>query len=154
MTPPISSSASVLFLVLAASAAGTAADKPRVFITESGASMLSGKAAVGEARGTLELNGGTSPQNIEVIKSFQRHCPAATITGNREKADFLVRFDHEEPSPVTPFVKGNKVAVFNKDEDVIYSHSTRLLGNAVKGACAAITQSQRPAPVSSAAPRK
>jgi hypothetical protein len=50
-----------------------------------------------------------------------------------------VRLDHEDSNPTTLFVKGNKVAVFNKDRDLVYSGSTRLLGNAVKAACAAIT---------------
>lgn len=34
----------------------------------------------------------------------------------------------------------NKIAVFNKDGDAIFSDSTRELGNSVKDACAAITQ--------------
>jgi hypothetical protein len=35
-------------------------------------------------------------------------------------------------------VHGNKVAVFGKNEDLIYSNATRILSSAVKGACAAI----------------
>ena len=92
--------------VLAGTGMLWAAEKPRVFITESQALQLSGNVAV---------------------------------TANRDKADYLVRFDHEGASPTTLFVGGNKVAVFDKNEDLVYSASTRLLGNAVKGACAAIT---------------
>jgi hypothetical protein len=86
------------------------------------------------------LLAGTSPQSVEVMKTFQRRCPAVLITGNREKADFVVRLDHEEPNPTTFFVHGNKVAVFNKHDDLIYSSSTRILRTAVNGACAAITR--------------
>ena len=115
-----------------------AAEKPRVFITESQSMQLSGDAALGEAKGSLAFTGGTSPQNVEVMKTFIQRCPEVIVTSNRDKADYIVRLDREEPNPTTPFVRGNKVAIFNKDEDLIYGHSTRLLGNAVKGACAAI----------------
>jgi len=101
--------------------------------------QLSGNAAVGNAKGGVSVAGGTSPQNVEVMKTFQRRCPAVLVTGNREKADFVVRLDHEEPNPTTLFVRGNKVAVFNKNDDLIYSSSTRMLSTAVNGACAAIT---------------
>lgn len=114
------------------------ADKPRVFITESTSARLSGDASAGEVKGSLAFTGGTSPQNV-VIKAFSRNCRDAVITANREKADYIVRLDHEPISPTTPFVHGNKVAVFDKNEDMIYSNSTRLLGSSVKGACDAIT---------------
>jgi hypothetical protein len=131
------------FAIAAALLGGVATERPRIFVTESQALQLSGNAAVGDAKGGLSVAGGTSPQNLEVMKSFQRRCPAVLVTGNREKADFVVRFDHEEPNPTTLFVRGNKVAVFNKDDDLIYSSSTRMLSSAVNGTCAAITRGSR-----------
>jgi hypothetical protein len=128
------------FVIAAALLGGVAPEKPRIFITESQALQVSGNAAVGDAKGGVSVAGGTSPQNVEVMKTFQRRCPAVLVTGNREKADFVVRLDHEEPNPTTLFVHGNKVAVFNKDDDLIYSSSTRMLRTAVNGACAAITR--------------
>ena len=83
-------------------------------------------------------SGGTSPQNVEVMKAFSRYCPGVTVTSNREKADFVVRLDHEGVNPTTPFVHGNKVAVFDRGEDLVFSDSTRTLQSAVKGACSAI----------------
>lgn len=118
--------------------AAAAAEKPRVYITESGSLQMSGTAALGDTKGSLDVHGGTSSENIEVMKAFQRRCPEVVVTGNRDKADFIVRFDREEPSPITPFVRGNKVAVFNKDDELIHSNSTRFLNSAVKGACEAI----------------
>ena len=115
------------------------ADKPRVFITESQSPQVSGDGAVGEVRGSLALTGGTSPQNVEVIKAFSRACPNAIVTASREKADFVIRLDHDALSPTTPFVHGNKIAIFNKDEDLVYTNSSRLLSTAVKAACAAIS---------------
>ena len=117
-----------------------AADKPRIFITESQAMQLSGEASVGETKGALSLMGGTSPQNIEVMKHFTQRCPGVIVTSNRDKAEYIVRFDHESIDPGHLFVGPNKVAVFNQDEDLIYSGSTRRQVNAVKNACAAIVE--------------
>jgi hypothetical protein len=128
----------VLFAALA-----TAADRPRVFVTESRAAQASGEATVGDVKGALALTGGTSPESVEVMKAFAKDCPAVTVTANREKADFLVRLDHEGVNPTTPFVHGNKVAVFNKEQDLVFTDSTHLLGSAVKGACVAIVARSR-----------
>jgi hypothetical protein len=116
----------------------SAAEKPRVYVTESQAAQLKGDGSVGDAQGSLSFAAGTSPQLVEVMKTFTQRCPGVIVTSNREKADYVVRLDHEALSPATPFVHGNKVAVFNKDEDLIYTDSTRLLANSVKGACSAI----------------
>jgi hypothetical protein len=117
-------------------------EKPRVFITESGAALASGDAAVGNAKASLAFTGGQSPQIVEVMKAFLRYCPAVTVTVDRDKAAYLVRLDHDAINPTTPFVHGNKVAVFDKDEDLMYSNSTRTLGSAVKSACGAMTTGQ------------
>ncbi|MCW5982926.1 MAG: hypothetical protein KIT09_32855 [Bryobacteraceae bacterium] len=132
-----------LMLCLLTAAGAGAAEKPRLFITESQALQASGEASVAEAKGAFSLLGGTSPQNVEVMKMFTRRCPEVIVTSNPEKADYIVRFDHEGVNPTTPFVRGNKVAIFNRDDDLIYGGSTRLLGNGVKDACAAILTDRR-----------
>jgi hypothetical protein len=114
----------------AAACGADAGNKPRVFITESGVTEINAE--------SLTVRKGTSPENIEVMKSFQKECPGLVITGSREKADFVVRFDRESPNPTTPFVKGNKVAIFDRNDDLVYSGSARYLGSAVKGACSAV----------------
>jgi hypothetical protein len=114
---------------------GAPVPKPRIFITETTAAQAAADATVGDAKGSLALTGGSSPQNVEVIRAFTRYCPGVVVTANRDKADYLVQFDHEAINPTTPFVHGNKVAVFDKNEDLIYSNSTRILKSAVKGAC-------------------
>lgn len=98
---------------------------------------------MGDAQGSLSFTGGSSPEIVEVMKVFTKRCPEVRITSNRDKADYVVRLDHPGTNPTTPFVRGNKVAIFDKDEDLIYSASTRLLRNAVKGACAALTRQQQ-----------
>ena len=115
-----------------------AAEKPRVFITESRALNLTNDAAAGDAKSALSFTGGNTPQSLDVIKSFTQRCPEVIVTGDREKAEYVVRLDHEAINPTTPFVRGNKVAVFDKSSDLVYTSSTRILGSVVKGACAAI----------------
>ena len=75
---------------------------------------------------------------MKVIRNFSQFCPQVVVTANRDKAEYVIRLDHEAANPTTPFARSNKVAIFNKDEDLVYSGSTRLLSNAVKDACAAI----------------
>ena len=120
-------------------AAATAAQKPRVFITASRAVNVSNEAEAGAAKSAISFNGGDSPRSLDVIKSFTQLCPEVIVTANREKADYVVRLDHQEVGPTTPFIRGNKVAVFNKDSDLVYTSSTRVLASAVKGVCGAIT---------------
>jgi hypothetical protein len=40
---------------------------------------------------------------------------------------------------VTPFVKANKIAVFNLKDELVFAMRACLLGNAVKGTCGVIT---------------
>jgi hypothetical protein len=56
----------------------------------------------------------------------------------QEKADYIVLLDHEGGKALAR--RDNKVAVFKKDGDTIFSKSTRTLGNAVKDSCAAIVK--------------
>lgn len=120
-----------VLVLLAAAAAATAgaAEKPRVYITESRVTEI--------AADDIRVQKGTTPENIEVMKAFLKLCPQLIVTGSRNKADYVIRFDRDSPSPATPFVKGNKVAVFDQHDDLVYGDSARYLANAVKGACAA-----------------
>jgi len=127
-----------LLLAVALPLAVGAAEKPRIFVTESLPIQVSGDVS-GDVKGALSFSGGTSPENIEVMKAFAQHCPDVIITADQAKADYTVRLDHEPRNPFTPFEHGNKVAVFNRQKDLVYSTSTHLLGNAVRSACAAIT---------------
>jgi hypothetical protein len=126
----------IALLLLAGGLTITAAEnKPRIYITESGATEIT--------TDNLQVTRNTSPQNIEVMKAFQKQCPDVTITANRDKADYVVRFDHP-PSPPIKVVKGNKVAVFDKNDDLVFSDSSRLLSSTVKSACSAIAKHAKP----------
>ena len=131
---------SILVLTTALLLGAATADQPRVYITESQSLQIAAGAPPGAGtKNNLAIAGGTSPQNVEVMKTFARRCPSVVVTSNREKANYVVRLDHEAANPTTLFTRGNKVAVFDKDDDLMYSNSTRILSNAVKGACASIS---------------
>lgn len=77
-----------------------------------------------------------APQTVEIIKTFGERCPDVTVTNQPGKANYVVTLDHEGG-------KGwlrhrNKVALFNRNGDVLFSHSTLTLGDSVKDTCEAI----------------
>jgi hypothetical protein len=125
-----------VFMVFGFALAGHAAEKPRVYVSDSKSWQISG--GVG---GTADgfgggASGGDRPQTAEIIKTFGERCPNVIINNQREKADYVVLLDHEGGKEAV--FKDNKVVVFDKEGDSIMSHSTRTLGNAVKDACTAI----------------
>lgn len=124
------------FFVLGSVAWGLAAEKPRVFVTDSKSwEMAGGVGGTSDGFGG-GAKGGDRPQTGEIIKTFGERCPSVIVNNKKEKADYVILLDHEGGKDVVN--RDNKVVVFNKDGDAIMSHSTRLLGNAVKDACAAI----------------
>ena len=123
-------------VVLASVSLAAAADKPRVYITDSKSWEVSSGGG-GTAGGFATAgSGGARPQTAEIIKTFGERCPNAIVNNKQEKADYVVLLDHEGGK--NPISRDNKVVVFNKDGDSIMSASTRSLGNAVQGACSAM----------------
>jgi hypothetical protein len=123
--------------------------KIRVYVTDSQSWEVTGgswyhssfsanqNSASGQGNGGSYTAGGARPQTVEIIKTLNERCPQLTITNNLARASFVVTLDHEGGKG---YLKHrNKIAVFNHDGDVIFSQSTRELGNAVKDACAAIS---------------
>ncbi|HKV44602.1 MAG TPA: hypothetical protein VJT32_08015 [bacterium] len=100
-------------------------DRPRIFVGQSDSWQMVGRA------------GGARPQTAEILKTFGERCPGVTVTNNKDRADYLVTLDHEGGKGWARI--DTKVAVFNKDGDMVFSGSTRSIGTAVKDACNAIT---------------
>jgi pyruvate/2-oxoglutarate dehydrogenase complex dihydrolipoamide acyltransferase (E2) component len=127
---------------------GEKSAKPRVFVTDSNSWSISGGFAGSSGGFGGGIKGGARPQTAEVIKTFGKKCRGVVVSINRQAADFVVLFDHEGGKGVAQ--KDNKIAVFNRAGDAIFSNSTRSLGNAVEDACKAIMNSPvvatRPAP--------
>ena len=112
--------------------------KITVFLAGSEPEKISGEALLGESRGSVELTRSTPSYDIESMRTFTRECPGVVITTRRDKADIIIRVEREDPSPMSPFVKANKIAVFNLNDELVYATRARLLGNASKDACQAI----------------
>jgi hypothetical protein len=125
--------------------AGAAGDKPRVFVSDSQSWEISGGFGAVDGSGGGTAKGGARPQRAEIIKTFGERCPQVIVTIKQEKADFVVLLDHEGGKDL--YRRDNKIAVFDKDGDAIYSGSTRSLGNAVKDGCHAIVQREARAKV-------
>lgn len=118
----------LLTVVIAASAASAQAQNPiRVFVEESNAWNIQGNGS------------GSRPQTAEVIKTFRERCPAYTMTIRADQANYIVKFDREPGKEF--FNRRNKIVVAKPNGDVIFTDSTRQLGNAVSNACSAIAKS-------------
>lgn len=134
--------------------------RPRVFIEESESweiesdPILSGTDKKG--RVTIsggETKGGAKPRTAETMKRFNEQCKTCIVTMYKDKADFIVRLEHEGGKDL--FNKDNKLAVFNKDGDLIASGSFSRPRKAVEVACNAIEEElRRQKPVSQKNPNK
>ncbi|MGA8030442.1 MAG: hypothetical protein WB992_25145 [Bryobacteraceae bacterium] len=127
--------------LLLALASSSQAQKIRVYVSDSNSWESSGAFGVSNGSGGGHFSGGARPQTVEVIKTFGKRCPAVIVTMDKTKADFIVLFDREGGK--SPTMRRDKIAVFKKDGDVLYSESVRSVGNAVKDSCAAI-EGERP----------
>jgi hypothetical protein len=125
----------IIFLLVSAVCLAQSS-KPKVYVSDSESWQVVGGfgASNGSAAGHFE--GGARPQTVEVIKTFGERCPDVVVTMNKDKADYVVLFDREGGKGLAR--KRDKIAVFKKDGDVLYSGSTRSLGNAVQDSCRTI----------------
>jgi hypothetical protein len=111
--------------------------KARVYVSDSESWQVSGGfAAHGDSNGFNaggHFSGGARPQTVELIKTFTERCPGVIATMDRTKADYVVLFDREGGKGYLR--KRDKIAVFKNNGDLVYSGSTRSVGNAVQDAC-------------------
>ena len=117
---------------------GGASGQARIFVTESTSWSLEGSDSVHDGEGIGTLKGGAKPQTAEIMKTIskRRECQGVIVTINRERADYILLLERVGGRDLVS--KDNKMALFNRDGDMVASSSTRSLGNAVKDACVAI----------------
>jgi hypothetical protein len=119
--------------------------KTRVLVTDSQSWETRGSSSAGGNRNgwgaSSSFSGGARPQTAEIIKTLNQRCPQITVTSRLDKADFVITLDHEGGKALLQ--RHNKIAVFNKDGDVIFSKSTISLGNSVKDACQVMSEAKR-----------
>ena len=110
----------------------------RIFVMESKSWAMSGVGVAVEGSGGGGLQGGAKPQTAEIMKTIskRKECQGIIVTINRERADYILMLDRVGGRGTV--LKDNKMALFNRDGDMVTSSSTVMLGNAVKDACLAI----------------
>jgi hypothetical protein len=131
----------LLSAMLSASTTAQESPKPRLFIEESTSWEVNGSAGTDYGTGGGVITGGARGQTAEVIKTFRQRCPEFTITNKRERADYVLTFDHEGGKRI--WEKDNKFAVFDREGDAVESGSARSLGSAVKAVCEALKSDWR-----------
>ena len=137
-----------ILLFTVSSAAAQSEDRPRVFVEESVSWEVESEPIFGstDKKGRVHIGGGSShggakPRTAEIMNRLNEQCKSCLVTMNRDKADFIVRLDHEGGKDL--FNKDNKLAVFNRDGDLIASGSFSRPRKAVDAACNAIEQEAR-----------
>ena len=144
------STISVVFLLLAAfvfngsvAAQSSKDNRPRVYIeeTDSWEVESDGIWSSVDKKGRTTIGGGGSrggakPRTAETMKRFSQQCTDVVVTMYKEKADFIVLMEHEGGKDL--FNKDNKLAVFNRDGELISSGSFSRPKKAVETACTAI----------------
>lgn len=131
-------------VILAMVQAGGSLSKPasvsdgelRIYVSDSQSWLMTGGFGGNNGTGGGGMQGGSSPQTVEVIKTFQQRCPEVVITDIKAKAAYAVLFDRESYKGLLR--NRDKIAVFRHNGDSIYSNSTKSVGNAVKDACQVI----------------
>jgi hypothetical protein len=128
--------------------AQSADKRPRVYIEETDSWEVESDPIFGsidkKGRGSISggaTKGGAKPRTAETMKRFSQQCPNVIVTMYKEKADFIVLLEHEGGKDL--FNKDNKLAVFNRDGDLITSGSFSRPRKAVETACGAIEEEFR-----------
>ena len=129
---------SAVVLVVGSALAAQESERPqvRVFVAESQAQAF--------AADRFSATGGSNDQTVEIQKNFQEQdaCQGTRVTNRPDRAHFVVTMDRSEggfSKRAFGFAsRDNKMAVFDGWGDLIYSNSTRSLGNAVKDVCNAL----------------
>jgi hypothetical protein len=79
--------------------------------------------------------GGSHPQLAEVMKTLGHSCPGIVVTDDPKQAQYFVTFERESKKILR---KDSKLAVFNSSGDMVFSSSTRALGNGIRGFCSSL----------------
>jgi hypothetical protein len=107
--------------------------KTRSPVTPTSNTAFDGKPRVFVEPTPNRLNGyGSHPQLAEVMKTLGHSCPGIVVTNDKSRANYVVTFEREAHKI---WRKDNKIAVFNSSGDMVFSSSTRVLGNDIRSFC-------------------
>lgn len=118
-------------------------DLPRVYIEASESWEIESDPVFSttDKKGRVSISGGgtqggAKPRTAETIKRFGQQCKSVIVTMYKEKADYVVMLEHEGGKDLLN--KDNKLAVFDREGDLIASGSFSRPRKAVETACEAI----------------
>jgi hypothetical protein len=121
--------------------------KPRIYVSDTESWMASGGFGNPSTVAPGNLYGGYNPEMVDIYQDFTSDCPAAVVTQQKSKADYVVLFDKQSSKKgltgLGGLVKVNKVTVLSKNGETLLSETSHSVDTAVKMACDAV--GQRPA---------
>jgi len=128
----------ILVLVLATGAA-MAQDKPRVFVQGKGSQDVtsSGAGTGGKHWGSWgsSSTADSHDEGMEVTKNLQKECSAVIVTLNESNADYTVMLNRESKKNRGLLRTNSQIQVANRLGDVLGTDATHTVGNASKDAC-------------------
>lgn len=137
----------MMLLMILVAVPGFTQEKLRIFVTDSQSWAAVGGFGVANGAGAGASAAGSSPQTVEVIDDFAKQCPEVTVTNNRANAAYIVLFDRDaHAKAMTNLARADKIAVFDKNGDLVFSGKTRSVVNTVKDACAALKKQKSGSP--------
>ena len=123
-------SALVIAVVVAGAQDEATSSAVIVFVEGSTVSSFSGS---GDAWGS-SVSGTTEPQTVEVMKQLRRFCPSVQITANRRSAQYLILHERQAGGRWGGGNRNN-VALFDKDDVLVYADGATQLDNSIKDLC-------------------
>ena len=111
----------------------------RVLIVDKDSFQAAGVAV----NGVAGFQAGVRPINTEQVKSFNKACPAITITSNPERADYIVVWDTKTWAQTSWSGHQNEFAVYDKAGDLVGSGATHKISNAAKDICKIVSNQKK-----------
>ena len=121
--------------------------KPAIYVADRNSAQITSSGDTTQVSG----EGAGNSTTAATIKDLNQSCPQAAVTLNRNAADYTLIVGDTHGFPME---KDKQAVLATADGSVVYSGSARLLGNAVKDACAAMMKnwSQRSSAQASTTP--
>lgn len=134
--------AGILTLMTVATAQGQ--QKPRVHITDRDAWQEDGGFAATKDAAAGHYSAGIVRQNTELVKTFNKSCPAVTVTANKQNAEYVVIWDHTDWAHTQWTGSQNEFSVYKANGDLLGSGSAHKMPSAAKDICKLIMNDKTP----------
>jgi len=134
--------AGLFYLLTLAAAQGP--QKPRVHIADRDTWQEEGGFAATKDSAAGHYNAGVVRQNTELVKTFNKSCPAAIVTASKQHADYVVIWDHTDWAHTKWTGSQNQFTVYRANGDLLGSGSAHKMPNAAKDICKLILDDKAP----------